>query len=87
MINVDLLAGVAARLLISLRENESHPDVRELLENARFIRILRQAMDREIHAPIDLGMGRWSMESNLCVLEDVSELFAQFELALEGRSW
>jgi hypothetical protein len=87
MIDITLLSAVAERLLISLHQHENHPDVKELLSNMRFMAILQNAIDWHIKEPEDLGMGRWSMESNLGDLRDVAELFAQFSLALEGRSW
>jgi hypothetical protein len=84
MLNIDLLSKVAGRLLISMRENKSHPDVRELFENARFMRILSQAIDHEINVPIDLGMGRWLLESNLRDIPELSSLFSTLYLALQG---
>jgi hypothetical protein len=65
-----------------MRENKSHSDVRELFENARFMRILSQAIDREITDPIDLGMGRWLLESDLRDIPESSTLLSSLYLAL-----
>lgn len=87
MIDEKLLSVVANRLLASLHEHEDHPDVRELLSNERFMSTVREAINGRIQVARDLGMGRWSMESNLSDLKDVSDLFFQFTLALQGRTW
>lgn len=84
MFDVETLSVIAEHLLASLHRHQSHPDVAELLRNARFTEILRQAICREVTVPMDLGMGRWLLESNLRDIPEVSTLFSAFYLALKG---
>lgn len=84
MMNRDLLSNVAERLTSSLQENEGHLDVKELLGNPGFMKILSLAVRREITVPVDLGMGYWLLESNLRDIPALSALFSVSYLLLEG---
>ena len=85
MINTEALAAAARKMTALLEVHKNNVDVQYLLSNERFMRLVDDAANQRIFQPVDLGLERWVLESNIRSCNDIRSVISELYFLFRGE--